>query len=984
MERDVTSDIQDEHPLHPQYNDERIRVTDELDGSTHAQNSLYMHENSYHSAYHTSPMGRHMPTPLPDKGSVRGTPTLPKQPTHFPAVAPIGDSKEYPLSPPFEEAGPMSSVWHAYLDESSNCDTNMIQDQRGEVNILLVFAGLFSAVVSTFIIYASGSQEPDYQRASAFFLFDLINIQRVLANGTSLDDITTSRIDPNFISGSSSNSVVVLLELLWWISLGLSLGAAFFAIVIDAWYFHYKGLIKWNVRCYIIILQALLHLSLATFAIGLLFYATMQDIPTPILAGILLYFCVWLYFSGNSISTRHPNCPWKMPAISTRLSDSCRSQITAILGLTSSLEVKDLSEVNRPLASEICAAHNSRIENEVDALRWLYDRSLTSATHRLVIRALAGLSPDYTACTEEAFCRRWDEIRDEKERMLMDCMELSRDGSTRWIPMDIPNIDRRIEPLLRLEVLFPALRRKFPSGLFGEHNLDFSRKLSNTLLLTLSSIDDAQIQKLAEQNQLLMDALTDDRIHHPLVWKKILHRYVVNEELFHDWGDAFTIEMCLNLVTSMYLLEDSPSESCGCTLAYASVTYYKPEILKILLALFPTSETHNDAVSPERKLSLAIVHVFVPDSPSTINSHQPHPFHHGATISKYQLLCVALRTIHKDIHDPVDPPSKQWQTHLFQAILSYMMSDFFTGHSMTDSEYPEFKDLFWTCRGYALACMASLIGVGPESCGIEWTAEWAKMPLFLNIIEVIHDEDVADAPHLPAVRVIPGLSQHLDFIRSIVSWLLGQAFLQGIPGAYEAFQEKGSLEYIAEKCSLHLEFIDGLHGYITGLSDAKAGKFPDVQSDEFPDWHIQDLHQAPVIHCICASISYYVPQPRPILSSLISIDPNHPEWTKILETLNSANHEHSVDNYQFDKSMGISSEDQKSLKKKMKNTLRILEKCLEEERHSMNSINQSSTSSSAQTELPATQHRYQWLNLMRNPRNPNADVELQVRNDQEE
>ncbi len=60
-------------------------------------------------------------------------------------------------------------------------------------------------------------------------------------------------------------------------------------------------------------------------------------------------------------------------------------------------------------ASEIYAAHKSRIENEVDALHWLYERSSTSAIHRLVIQALAGLSPDHKVCAEETFSRRWVE-----------------------------------------------------------------------------------------------------------------------------------------------------------------------------------------------------------------------------------------------------------------------------------------------------------------------------------------------------------------------------------------------------------------------------------------------------------------------------------------------------------------------------------------------------------------------------------------------
>ncbi len=49
------------------------------------------------------------------------------------------DSQGYAPSQPFEEAGPTSSIWRAYLDESFIYDTDMLGNQRGQVNILLVF-----------------------------------------------------------------------------------------------------------------------------------------------------------------------------------------------------------------------------------------------------------------------------------------------------------------------------------------------------------------------------------------------------------------------------------------------------------------------------------------------------------------------------------------------------------------------------------------------------------------------------------------------------------------------------------------------------------------------------------------------------------------------------------------------------------------------------------------------------------------------------
>ncbi len=69
---------------------------------------------------------------------------------------------------------------------------------------------------------------------SAFLLFDQISIQRALANGTPLDDITTSGTDPTapFIPATIDQVINVL----WLTSFSLSLATAFFAILVVAQY----------------------------------------------------------------------------------------------------------------------------------------------------------------------------------------------------------------------------------------------------------------------------------------------------------------------------------------------------------------------------------------------------------------------------------------------------------------------------------------------------------------------------------------------------------------------------------------------------------------------------------------------------------------------------------------------------------------------------------------------------------------------------
>ncbi len=197
--------------------------------------------------------------------------------------------------------------------------------------IYLLQAGLFSAVVTAFIVQSSPNLEPNYQQMSALLLFDQINIQRGLANGTSIEDITTSGIDPS--APFTPDQIDWFINVLWFMSLTLSLVAAFFAILIDAWYCHYlspisgqrqvrvltrhvryRGLIIWGVRFSITLLQFLLHTSLVTFLNGLVLYAGKN-------MGVLFYWfmevstiiTVLSYVISSVIPLVKPECPWTTP-----------------------------------------------------------------------------------------------------------------------------------------------------------------------------------------------------------------------------------------------------------------------------------------------------------------------------------------------------------------------------------------------------------------------------------------------------------------------------------------------------------------------------------------------------------------------------------------------------------------------------------------------------------------------------------------------
>ncbi|KAK0476204.1 hypothetical protein IW261DRAFT_1289003, partial [Armillaria novae-zelandiae] len=196
---------------------------------------------------------------------------------------------KYPEDPIYEETAPTARVWRTYLDESQKSDADRVGDWRETVDVLLVFAGLFSAVVSAFAAQFSQNLQPDYNQISASLLFELVSIQQAISNGTSVNLPLSSVVNPtaNFTPATS----IAWVNGLWFTSLSLSLSAALISVLVKQWLHHYMilpsgtprersrirqyrymGLHKWQVPLIIGLLPMFMHLALAFFFVGLVVF----------------------------------------------------------------------------------------------------------------------------------------------------------------------------------------------------------------------------------------------------------------------------------------------------------------------------------------------------------------------------------------------------------------------------------------------------------------------------------------------------------------------------------------------------------------------------------------------------------------------------------------------------------------------------------------------------------------------------------------
>ncbi|KAK0489964.1 hypothetical protein EDD18DRAFT_1080685 [Armillaria luteobubalina] len=187
----------------------------------------------------------------------------------------------YHPDPPGQEMSKNAWIWPIYNEEAADFNANMLAEWQDTIDVLLVFTGLFSAVLTTFVVQTSQNMQPDYNEASTLILFEIL--KATVSNGSQIS-IPSSPTD--FFSPSPSDEWI---NSLWFVSLTLSLITALVAVLVKQWLHQYVAIVSdssprdharirhmryarlqtWQVPMIIGLLPFLLHVSLALFFVGL-------------------------------------------------------------------------------------------------------------------------------------------------------------------------------------------------------------------------------------------------------------------------------------------------------------------------------------------------------------------------------------------------------------------------------------------------------------------------------------------------------------------------------------------------------------------------------------------------------------------------------------------------------------------------------------------------------------------------------------------
>ncbi|PVG01063.1 hypothetical protein CPB86DRAFT_137795 [Serendipita vermifera] len=218
-----------------------------------------------------------------------------------------------------------SSIWEVYINESIVVDNELVKDWTSSLNFLLIFAAIFSSVLSAFIIESKKLLERDPADVMVDALIFFINNA---ANGTQTPYTRTS---------FSPEPYAVSVNCLFFASLTASIVAALASVVSLQWVaeydaavsrsgsspegrvkrrqFRYGGMEKWKMQEIIAVLPVLLYCSLILFFVGLAqwMWSVHKTVGCVVMGGALLGAI--FYVITTMLAVIFPSSPYRAPIV---------------------------------------------------------------------------------------------------------------------------------------------------------------------------------------------------------------------------------------------------------------------------------------------------------------------------------------------------------------------------------------------------------------------------------------------------------------------------------------------------------------------------------------------------------------------------------------------------------------------------------------------------------------------------------------------
>ncbi|KAJ7646118.1 hypothetical protein DFH06DRAFT_1211127 [Mycena polygramma] len=228
---------------------------------------------------------------------------------------------------PTRDEGVAAKLWAVYISEAEKYDKSLVESWKSDMEGMLIFAGLFSASLTAFLVESYKTLSPDSGDQTVQLL---AQISQQLASGSNGTAFPISGPLPAFTPSSTS----IICNALWFISLGLSLTCALIATLLEQWardFIHradmrsaplirariysylYYGMKTFNMHVVVDVIPLLLHASLLFFFAGLVVFLIPVSIIMTAIAAALLVLVATTYSILTFLPLRYMDCPYRTP-----------------------------------------------------------------------------------------------------------------------------------------------------------------------------------------------------------------------------------------------------------------------------------------------------------------------------------------------------------------------------------------------------------------------------------------------------------------------------------------------------------------------------------------------------------------------------------------------------------------------------------------------------------------------------------------------
>ncbi|KAG6825281.1 hypothetical protein H0H92_004163 [Tricholoma furcatifolium] len=322
---------------------------------------------------------------------------------HDPKVEDDSRDEPYNKDEHGEEMSEFARVWKVYNDEAAKFDSSLTDGWNRGVDVLLVFTGLFSAVLTTFIIQSFQMMIPDSGQTTNVLLQQLISLQT-----------NSSQVVPTSSNQLPTSRQVIWVNGLWFAALACSLSTALVSMLAKQWLqaystnasgsprqrarqrqSKYMELISWHVLALINSLPLLLHAALLLFFAGIVVLLWSIDRGATFATLLIVISAYTFYLASMFLPIVYPGCPYQHPISEHFRHQMLRIQTYFLAQPEMAGQFDSTDELSLPKRKEIVVREDERLD--AYAVVWLLNTSTDKYVISTALQAIAGLPRDFTA-----------------------------------------------------------------------------------------------------------------------------------------------------------------------------------------------------------------------------------------------------------------------------------------------------------------------------------------------------------------------------------------------------------------------------------------------------------------------------------------------------------------------------------------------------------------------------------------------------------